>query len=215
MTSPTLFPDLAPSVARREFLPDLLRGSVAEVWASVVTHWLPPPATVADLTCRHGVMWSRCAAGYRVLRFDVAPGVRPDALADCRWPALRPATVDGLVVDGPWSLDPGKGDGYAAETYGSRFTKPEEVLDLFRGPNWAACVRPGGWAFVRIQDCHHAGRYVPFSHEVPKRVACAAWEFWDEVIHEVGGHGAQAGMVDPPKTRKGTSRWQVYRRVGA
>jgi len=214
-SSPSLFPGLAPSVTRREFLPDLLHGSVAKVWAQVVTHFAPPPATVADLTCRNSVMWRYCGAGYRVLRSDVDPRVRPDALADCRWPAWRRASVDAVVVDVPWSLDPGKGDGYAATAYGSRFTRPDQVLDLFRGPNWAACVRPGGWAFVRIQDCHHAGRYVPYSHEIPPRVECVAWEFWDEVIHFIGGKGAQAGMVDPPKARKGTSRWQVYRRIGA
>lgn len=209
----TLFPDLAPSVARREFLPDLVYGSVAEAWAQVVTHFLPPPATVADLTCRHGVMWANCAAGYRVLRFDVDPRVHPHALADCRWPALRRESVDALVVDVPWSLDPGKGRGYAAEAYGSRFTSVNQVLDLFRGANWWSCVRPSGWCFVRIQNAHHGQRPVMLAQRcVPRVEAGDAWELWDEVVHACGGRGAQAGMIDPPKCRHVTARFQVYRR---
>ena len=215
--APTLFPDMAPSVARRGVLPDLLYGTIPNVWAQIVTHYVPPRIplpVIADLTCRDGEMWKHCASGYRVLRFDVDPSVTPDAVADCRWPAMRRSSCEAVVVDVPWSLDPGKGRGYAASRYGSRFTSVAQVLGLFRGANWAPCVRDGGWAFVRCQASHHGGKPVMLPQRIVPRVEDgSAWELWDEAVHMMGNPGAQAAMKDPPKLRYGTSRFLVFRKT--
>lgn len=185
-----------------------------QVWGRVVEHYLPRDAVVVDLTYRSGWMWSGFRmARVRVIALDLDQDVGGvDAIADCRYPPLRPLIADAVVFDPPWAEDAGR-TGYAGPKYNCSFTCPEQVLDLVRPEAWARITRPDGFLFVRCADYHHEGRFVDLSMDLSMALR-PAWKPWDKVIHVIGGRPPRYPMVSPPKTRKVHSYFLVFRRQG-
>lgn len=200
---PRLFPVQVPP-----YLDSVLHGTVAEVWTQLVEHYLPRDALVVDLTYRTGRMWTGTRRA-RVIALDQEVG-GVDAIADCRYPPLRPLVADAVVFDPPWAEDAGR-TGYAGPKYNCAFTYPEQVVDLVRPAAWARIVRPDGFLFVRCADYHHEGRFVDLSTDLSLALR-PAWAPWDKVIHVIGGRPPRYAMVSPPKTRKVHSYFLVFRR---
>lgn len=208
---------LFPTESAAPYLESVQRGTVAEVWARVVAHYLRPGAVAVDLTHRTGRMWSKVHA-VRVVRLDLDRTMsKLSAVADCRYPPIRPLVADAVVFDPPWAEDAGR-TGYAGPKYAAAFTCPEEVLALVRPEAWARITRPDGFLFVRCADYHHEGRFVDLSTDLSTALTRAplapAWEAWDRVIHVIGGRPPRYRMVPPPKTKKVHSYFLVFRRRG-
>ena len=203
-------PTLFPVESAAPYLESVQRGTVAEVWARVVGHYLRPGAVAVDLTYRTGRMWSQ-VQDVKVIRLDVDRSVaKLSAVADCRFPPLRPLVADAVVFDPPWAEDAGR-TGYAGPKYNAAFTCPEEVLALVRPEAWARITRPDGFLFVRCADYHHEGRFVDLSTDLSTALR-PAWEPWDRVIHIIGGRPPRYRMVPPPKTKKVHSYFLIFRR---
>jgi len=78
------------------------QGTNEDVFPQVISLYVPPGSTVADVTYGKGVFWKRVPKGaYRLLATDLKNGV------DCRSLPYQDATIDCVVFDPPYMHTPG------------------------------------------------------------------------------------------------------------
>jgi hypothetical protein len=137
------------------------QGRNAELFPKILALYVPPGATVADVTYGGGAFWKDVAARrYRVLASDVATGI------DCRALPYADASVGAAVLDPPYMHSPGgtAHDGHQSfERYyrnnggggGGATTKYHAaVLDLYftAGREAYRVLEPAGVLIVKCQD---------------------------------------------------------------
>ena len=78
------------------------QGTNDDVFPHVISLYVAPGSTVADVTCGKGVFWKRVPDGmYRLLATDLKSGV------DCRSLPYGDASIDCVVFDPPYMHTPG------------------------------------------------------------------------------------------------------------
>ena len=78
------------------------QGTNEDVFPNVISLYVAPGSTVADVTYGKGVFWKRVPEGtYRLLATDLKSGV------DCRNLPYRDASIDCVVFDPPYMHTPG------------------------------------------------------------------------------------------------------------
>ncbi|GEM_PF-5463242 len=203
-------------------LDSLQRGTIAEVFARTILHFVPPKdrPLVLDLTHRVGDFWKHCGYWYRVVRMDLdldgalRAGGHIDLVGDFREPLpFRDRTFGAVAFDPPYSLF-GSNKGYAAKTYTAMYRSFGEMRFRQSAREWARILRDDGVLIARTQDAHRRGRYVPMS-DILERDIAGSFVRTDEVIHEIGGFPPRFAMVPPPKTRKIHSFFQIYAKGAA
>lgn len=157
-------------------------GSNDDVFPHVLSLYVAPGSTVADVTHGKGVFWRNVPAGaYQLMPSDVATGT------DCRELPYGDASVDCVVFDPPYMHTPGgtahvnhqNYEGYYKNNVNSRNPEKkyhEAVLDLYFTAAQEAwrVLREGGVYIVKCQDevCANIQR---FTHV--------------ELINELSAHG--------------------------
>jgi hypothetical protein len=136
------------------------QGRNDEVFPHVISLYLAPGSTVADVTYGRGVFWRQVPKGrYRLLPTDLASGV------DCRKLPYGTGTIDGVVLDPPYMHTPGgtahvnhqSYEGYYRNNQAGNGTGKkyhEAVLDLYFHAGREACraLRSEGIFIVKCQD---------------------------------------------------------------
>lgn len=88
--------------ATNELVLSALQGTNDELFPQIISLYVAPGSTVADVTFGRGVFWKRVpAAEYRLLRSDLKEGV------DCRKLPYQAGTIDAVVFDPPYMHTPG------------------------------------------------------------------------------------------------------------
>ncbi len=170
-----------------------------EIFFSVLSLYVAPGSTVADVTYGKGVFWRKIPAGvYRLLPTDLATGT------DCRNLPYGNGSIDCVVFDPPYMHTPGgtahvnhqNYEGYYKNNLSSSIKKYHEaVLDLYFTAALEAwrVLRKGGIYIVKCQDevCANIQR---FTHV--------------EIINELSAYGfiAEDLFVVVRKSRPGVSR---------
>lgn len=129
-----------------------------EVFPLVLSLYVEPGSTVADVTYGKGVFWRRVPAdAYRVLPSDLETGT------DCRELSYEDSSIDCVVFDPPYMHTPGgtahvnhqNYEGYYKNNRAASDKKYHEaVLDLYFTAAREALrvLRPGGVYIVKCQD---------------------------------------------------------------
>jgi len=174
-------------------------GTNDEVFPRVMSLYVAPDSTVADVTYGKGVFWRKIPPNaYKLLATDFATGV------DCRRLPYENASVDCVVFDPPYMHTPG-GTAHVNhqnyETYyrnnqaASERKYHEAVLDLYFAAAREAwrVLRSGGIYIVKCQDEVCANQQ-KLTHV--------------EIINELAGHGfvAEDLFVVVRTGRPGVSR---------
>mgnify|MGYP001581686042 CR=1 FL=1 len=197
----SLFPDLVSSVARPDYLPSVQYGGIAEVFARVVTHFLPPRLprpVVVDVTHRIGQFWDRCRDGYRVIGLDLDRSCPVSAVADWRSVPICSGVADLVVFDPPWSQN---NRGAARDKYTSPFNSVGQLLDACAPAEWARVAKLDGLLIVRCMTSHHEhGVFFDLPHILKTRFA-PWWTTYDEVMYAHGTRKPNQTM-NRPKTWK-------------
>lgn len=133
-------------------------GTNDEVFPFVLSLYVKPGSTVADVTYGKGVFWRRVPEGtYDLRATDLADGV------DCRQLPYQNASIDCVVFDPPYMHTPGgtahvnhqNYEGYYRNNLASSQKKYHEaVLDLYFSAAREAwrVLRSGGIYIVKCQD---------------------------------------------------------------
>lgn len=133
-------------------------GTNDEIFPFVLSLYVEPGSTVADVTFGHGVFWRRIPAeAYNLLSTDLATGV------DCRNLPYEADSVDCVVFDPPYMHTPGgtahvnhqNYEGYYKNNLASSTKKYHDaVLDLYFSAAREAwrVLRGGGIYIVKCQD---------------------------------------------------------------
>src|ERR1700733_9454006 len=134
-------------------------GGNADLFPSILSLYVPPGSTVADVTFGRGVFWKNVPPNlYKVLATDIRKGV------DSRRLPYKADTLDCVVFDPPYMHTPGgtAHDGHQNfEQYyknnGDNLTTlkyHEAVLDLYFRSASEACrvLKPEGIYIVKCQD---------------------------------------------------------------
>ena len=113
------------------------QGTIEDVFPQVISLYVAPGSTVADVTYGRGVFWKRVPEGtYRLLATDLKNGV------DCRNLPYGDASIDCVVFDPPYMHTPGGTAHVNHQNYenyyrnnssgnGSEKKYHEAVLDLY------------------------------------------------------------------------------------
>ena len=155
-------------------------GTNDEVFPFVLSLYVEPGSTVADVTFGNGVFWRKVPGGtYNVLATDLAKGV------DCRKLPYESNSIDCVVFDPPYMHTPGgtahvnhqNYEGYYKNNQADSEKKYHDaVLDLYFSAAKEAwrILRDGGTYIVKCQDevCANQQR---LTHV--------------ELINELGNHG--------------------------
>jgi len=136
------------------------RGSNDQLFPQILSLYVRPASTVADVTYGKGVFWKRVPPGrYRLLATDLTGGV------DCRDLPYAADSVDCVVFDPPYMHTPGGtahvnhqnyegyyGNNRAAQVSGLKYH--EAVLDLYdrTGAEVRRVLRPEGIFIVKCAD---------------------------------------------------------------
>jgi hypothetical protein len=136
------------------------RGSNDELFPQILSLYVRPGSTVADITYGKGVFWKRVPPGrYRLLATDLAGGV------DCRDLPYAADSVDCVVFDPPYMHTPGGtahvnhqnyegyyGNNRSGQASGLKYH--EAVLDLYdrAGAEVRRVLRPEGIFIVKCAD---------------------------------------------------------------
>lgn len=133
-------------------------GTNDEVFPFILSLYVEPGNTVADVTYGKGVFWRRVPEGvYHLLKSDLADGV------DCRELPYENRTIDCVVFDPPYMHTPGGSahqnhqnyeDYYKNNRANSEKKYHEAVLDLYftaAKEAWRV-LRDGGVYIVKCQD---------------------------------------------------------------
>jgi len=133
-------------------------GTNDEVFPSVLSLYVEPGSTVADVTYGKGVFWRKVPKGvYNLLPSDLASGV------DCRKLPYKTSSIDCIVFDPPYMHTPGgtahvnhqNYEGYYKNNQANSDKKYHEaVLDLYftaAREAWRV-LREGGIYIVKCQD---------------------------------------------------------------
>lgn len=133
-------------------------GTNDEVFPFILSLYVEPGSTVADVTYGKGVFWRRVPEGvYDLLPTDLTSGV------DCRRLPYEDASIDCVVFDPPYMHTPGGSahqnhqnyEGYYKNNQASSDKKYHEaVLDLYFTAAQEAwrILRSGGTYIVKCQD---------------------------------------------------------------
>ena len=128
------------------------------VFPQILSLYVPPGSTVADVTYGKGVFWRRIPKNtYRVLATDLSTGV------DCRKLPYENGSIDCVVFDPPYMHTPGGTAHVNHQNYeayyrnnqaGSEKKYHEAVLDLYFEASREAwrVLRTGGVYIVKCQD---------------------------------------------------------------
>lgn len=133
-------------------------GTNDEVFPNVLSLYVEPGSTVADVTFGKGVFWRNIPSeAYRLLQTDLADGT------DCRNLPYKDASIDCVVFDPPYMHTPGGTAHVNHQNYesyyqnnqaGSEKKYHEAVLDLYYSAAREAhrVLREGGIYIVKCQD---------------------------------------------------------------
>jgi hypothetical protein len=135
-------------------------GSNDQLFPQILSLYVRPGSTVADITCGKGVFWKRVPAGrYRLLATDLAGGV------DCRALPYADDSLDCVVFDPPYMHTPGgtahvnhqNYEGYYRNNRSGQASGPkyhEAVLELYcqTGTEVRRVLRPEGTFIVKCAD---------------------------------------------------------------
>jgi len=131
-----------------------------EVFPKILSLYVAPGATVADVTYGKGVFWRQVPKGlYKVKASDLSSGT------DCRNLPYKDATLDAVVFDPPYMHTPGGSAHVGHQNYegyyknngtGNGTTKKyhEAVLDLYfkAGAEAYRVLKKEGFFIVKCQD---------------------------------------------------------------
>jgi hypothetical protein len=135
------------------------QGTNDDLFPAVLSLYVAPGSTVADITYGKGVFWKKVERkAYRLLPSDLATGT------DCRKLPYRAGSVDCVVFDPPYMHTPGgtahAGHQHYEQYYGNNGAAHpskkyhEAVLDLYfaTADEAGRVLRPGGIFIVKCQD---------------------------------------------------------------
>jgi len=159
-------------------------GTNAEIFPSILSLYVAPHSTVADITYGKGVFWKAIApTSYRLLATDIKRGV------DARKLPYGDASVDCVVFDPPYMHTPGgtAHDGHQSfeHYYGNNGKNRTElkyhdaVLDLYFQSSAEAwrVLKNGGIFIVKCQDevcaCRQRLTHVEIINELTKSMFVA------------------------------------------
>ena len=133
-------------------------GTNDAVFPRVLSLYVAPGSTVADVTYGKGVFWRRIPKNaYKVLSSDISTGV------DCRRLSYENSSIDCVVFDPPYMHTPGGTAHINHQNYETYYRNNqatsdrkyhEAVLDLYFSAAREAwrVLRPGGIYIVKCQD---------------------------------------------------------------
>ena len=145
-------------IATNDLVFSAYQGTNDDVFPRVLSLYVAPGSTVADVTYGRGVFWHRVPEGVYALKpSDLATGT------DCRALPYGDAEIDCVVFDPPYMHTPGGSahvnhqnyEGYYRNNVASSDKKYHEaVLDLYFTAAREACrvLRAGGVYIVKCQD---------------------------------------------------------------
>ena len=193
-------------VATNDLIFSAATGSSDEIFPNILSLYVVPGSTIADVTYGKGVFWRKVPAGiFNLLPSDIATGT------DCRNLPYRNETIDCVVFDPPYMHTPGGTAHVNHQSYETYYQNNqsssdkkyhEAVLDLYFTAAQEArrVLRNGGIYIVKCQDevCANLQR---LSHV--------------EIINELSGYGfiIEDLFVAVRKNKPGVSR--ILRQVHA
>ena len=191
-------------------------GTNDEVFPFVLSLYVEPGSTVADVTYGKGVFWRKVPKdAYKVLASDLELGV------DCRTLSYKDASIDCVVFDPPYMHTPGGSahinhqnyEGYYKNNLATSEKKYHEaVLDLYftaAREAWRV-LRHGGVYIVKCQDEVCANRQRLTHVELINELQSYGFIVEDLVVVVRNGKPGVSRMLTQAHARKNHSYFLVF-----
>lgn len=196
------------------------QGTNDEIFPQILSLYLAPGSTVADVTFGKGVFWRNVPTGvYKLLATDLATGV------DSRNLPYPDASLDAVVFDPPYMHTPGgtahvghqNFEGYYQNNQadgGSDKKYHEAVLDLyFQSAREANRVlREEGWYIVKCQDEVCANQQRLTHVEIINELAAGGFVCEDLFVVVRHGKPGVSRVLTQAHARKNHSYFLIFRK---
>jgi tRNA G10 N-methylase Trm11 len=207
-------------VATNDLVFSASRGTNDEVFPQILTLYVPPGSTVADVTYGKGVFWRRVSRErYHLLATDLATG------SDCRDLPYTDASLDAVVFDPPYMHTPGGTAHVQHQNYegyyrnngtgnGTQRKYHEAVLDLYyqTGREVSRVLRDEGVFIVKCQDEVCANRQRLTHVEIINEYAAQGFLCEDLFVVMRTGRPGMSRVVRQVHARKNHSYFLVFRK---
>ncbi len=194
------------------------QGANDTIFPQILTLYVAPGATVADVTYGKGVFWRHVPAGrYRLLPSDLATGT------DCRALPYADASLDAVVLDPPYMHTPGgtahvnhqNYEGYYRNNVAASTAKYHDaVLDIYSraGREAHRVLRDEGIFIVKCQDEVCANRQRLTHVEVINDYAAVGFVCEDLFVVLRRGRPGVSRVLVQAHARKNHSYFLVFRK---
>lgn len=191
-------------------------GTNDDVFPQVLSLYVAPGSTVADVTYGNGVFWRQVPEGaYKLLATDLSTGT------DCRSLPHSDRSIDCVVFDPPYMHTPGgtahvghqNFEGYYQNNQASSDKKYHEaVLDLYFSASREAfrVLRTGGFYIVKCQDEVCANRQRLTHVEIINELTTQGFVVEDLFVVVRNGKPGVSRMLTQAHARKNHSYFIVF-----